>query len=205
MRTDPSILISSRDDGFFEFVEGQYNTLRRAGLDLRLATVESAAGVDWAVLAPPQAIPRARSLAALEGRPGEPVAETAGRDELIGAAGIDRSFEALLWLRRGESLARIAASLPNRRGTSAPAVGVSEKTVELILRGACRVLLTGVMLDRQPDGLPDELWPPAELREEVRDTPAGLSRRARLEALRAWIEGRRSTGAATATDEPGRR
>ena len=98
----------------------------------------------------------------------------------------DRSFHALLLLRRGLSPAEIAVRLPNLSGRGG---GVSPKSVEMILRSGARSLLSAVLLDRKPERLPDELWPPREVREAVVAARSGRTWRSQLRVLRAWLEG----------------
>jgi hypothetical protein len=102
--------------------------------------------------------------------------------------GADPAFGILERLRQGESAAGMAGGLPNR-AHGGEAVGLSERTVETLARSGMRSLLSCIVMRRRPEGMPEGLWPPHEVREDVRGRRAEMGDRAGLRVLRSWVEG----------------
>ncbi|HWG84347.1 MAG TPA: hypothetical protein VNT60_02600 [Deinococcales bacterium] len=109
---------------------------------------------------------------------------------------VNRPFLAVMLYLRGHSLAAIAERMPRHL----PGNGISEKSAEIMLRSGQRVLLSGILRDRKPDGLPDEAWPPPEVREAIRES-CGSSWRGGLKALRAWLDDQQAANVLLAAGE----
>ncbi len=110
-------------------------------------------------------------------------------------ASTDRVWLALRLYARGHPLEEIGRRLPNLQPGNASLDGVTSGTATEMVRAGLRLLLGHVLRDRPPDPLADELWPPPEVRREIREMPAGRGK-TRARALRGWLEGRRAEGAA---------
>lgn len=183
------ILISSRHEGFFAFFDRYYPELRRAGLEVDFGRVALDGGVHWAILATPDALRQSRELLGFD-----PVQSKRGRLEPeFRPPRAEQAFAALARLKRGDTSGAVAAFTMTETGAPGPGGQPSEKTVELIVRGTVRILLTSILVDCKPEGLPDEIWPPDDIREAIRNAPASHSGRNGAEILRAWIEGRPAT------------
>ena len=110
-----------------------------------------------------------------------------------------RASTARVWLAvrlyaEGRTLEEIASRLPDLRWGAKGAVGVCEEQARAVLAAGLRLLLGRVLRDERPEGLPEELWPPPTVREEVRSARGRAADARRRRALRAWIESRRPEG-----------
>ncbi len=94
---------------------------------------------------------------------------------------------ALIAVRRGELLAAAESADLGATDRGAAAVGLVE-----LLHDGLGLIEGGIARDRRPRGLPEELWPPPEVRSRVRladRASRGESRRLLLE----WLAGSASS------------
>ncbi|HEX2864125.1 MAG TPA: hypothetical protein VHN99_06130, partial [Deinococcales bacterium] len=79
----------------------------------------------------------------------------------MASATSERVFQALLLRKRGHSLAEIARLIKPRNRTCET---LTERTAAVVLHSGERTLTSCCLRDFKPDNLPEELWPPDEVR-----------------------------------------